>query len=108
MHFNILFSHVHPSLQSGLLPSDIRSKGLYAPPPSPIPARLPTHLIFLDLITRMIFGEEYNLYILGMWSSPIHCYFFPFGPKCLSQHHILYDKLINIIIHCATLSRIPT
>jgi hypothetical protein len=55
-------------LPSGLLPSGFRTKALYAPLLFPIRATCPAHLSILDLITRMIFGEEYRA-----WSS-FHIY----------------------------------
>ena len=55
----ILSTHLRLGLPSGLFPSGFTTKNLYTPLYSPICATCPVHLIFLDVITRTVFSEEY-------------------------------------------------
>jgi len=59
----ILSSHLRLGLPDGILPSGFPARTLYTPLLSPIIATCPTNLI-LNLITRIIFGEECR------WWSP--------------------------------------
>jgi hypothetical protein len=55
-----LSSHLRLGLPSGLLPSGLPTKMLYAPLTFPMRATCPANLIFLALITLTILGEEYK------------------------------------------------
>jgi hypothetical protein len=59
IHLNVI-SHLRLGLPSGLLPSDLPTKMLYAPLTSPMRATCPAHLILLVLITLIILGEGYK------------------------------------------------
>jgi len=56
-HFNIILPSTLRSYKC-FIPSGLLIKTLYAPLLSPIRAANSTHLILLDLITRVIFGDE--------------------------------------------------
>jgi hypothetical protein len=60
IYFNIIL-HLQLGLPSDLLRSDFHVKILYAFLISATRATYPTHLILLDLITRITFGAAYKL-----------------------------------------------
>jgi len=57
----ILYYYVSLGLPSDLFPSGFHTKTLYKPLFYSIRAKRPFHLILLNFITRVIFGEEYRL-----------------------------------------------
>jgi hypothetical protein len=56
----ILPSNLHLGLSSGLLHSGSPTKTFYVPLRSPIRATRPAHLSTHDLITQIMFDEEYR------------------------------------------------
>ena len=56
----ILSSHLRLGLPSGFFPSGFPTNTLYTSFLSPVWAMCPANLIILDLITRMVFGEQYR------------------------------------------------
>ena len=67
----ILSSHLCLGLPSDLFPTGFLNKTLYKPLLSPVCATCPAHLILLDLITQIIFDEEYRS--LSSSYSFLHC-----------------------------------
>ena len=61
---SIFSSHLRLGLPSGLFPSGFPTKHPVYDSPLLISATCPSHLILLDLITRLILGEEYRLLLL--------------------------------------------
>jgi len=76
-----LSSHLRLGLASCLFPPSFPTKIFYEFLVSILRATCPTHLIFLDFITLLVFDEEY-----GLWSSS-HIFLHPsvtscfFGPR---------------------------
>ena len=91
----ILSSHLSLCLPSGPSSSDVHTTTVYAPLLSPICTTCPTHLILLDLITQIIFGEEYR----SLSSSLCHLQQYPvtlsiIGPNVL--FNTLFSKTLNL------------
>jgi len=95
IHFNITLPPI-PGSSSGFSPLGFPTKTLHAPLLSPIHATCPTHLILLDLINQILFGEQYS-----SLSSSLHClFYYPIIPVLLGPHIFLSTLFSN------TLSRI--
>ena len=89
INFNVVVPYTS-GIANGLLPSDFPIKTLNAPLLSAIRATCSVHLVFLDLVTRIIFSENKQIVkLLVMQSAPVPCYRVPLGPKYLPPHPIL-------------------
>jgi hypothetical protein len=72
---------------------------------SPRSATCPTHLIFLDLITRKRLCER-TIKILIMWFSPLTSYLVPLRPKYY-QHPIVQHPQLTSLPQCERPSLTP-
>ena len=81
----ILRPHLRLGLQSGLFPSGFLS---------PILATCPVHLMLLDVITLIIFGEIVQIIkLLITYFSPLYCYLVLLGHKYPPQHPLFSNTL---------------
>ena len=85
IHLNFILTSTPPS---GSFPSGFPTKTLYTSLLSPTRATYPAHLILLDFITQIIFGEEYRLSssLCSFLHSPVT---YPSWAKYSPQHPIL-------------------
>ena len=94
----ILFSHLRLSLPSGLFPSGFPIKTLYTPLLSSIRATYPAHLILLDLITRIIFGEQFRS-LSSSLRSFLHS---PVTPSLIDPNILLNTLFSNALSLCSS------
>jgi hypothetical protein len=93
IHFK---THLCLDLPGGLFPSGFLTKTLYTTLLSPVRATCPANLILLDLITQIIFGEQYRSLISPLCSflhSPVTSSLS--GPNIL--HNPYSQKYTNIL-----------
>jgi hypothetical protein len=88
-------------------PSGLQTKTLYAHHLSAICAACPTHPVLLDLITQIIFGEEYKSQIPSLCCLLHSCYFAPFGPIYPPEHPTLEHSQSTILHQCQRPSLTP-
>ena len=96
----MLSSHLCLGPPRGLFSSGFPTKPSYAPLLSPIRVTCPTHLILLNLITRIIFGEESRS--LSSWlCNFLHSrYLILRRPKFSSQNPILKHPQSTFLPQC--------
>ena len=96
----ILFSHLLLVLLRKLFHSGFLTKTLYTSLLSPIRAKCSAHLILLDLITRITFGEEYR-----SWSSSLCSSLHPAVVSSLLGPNIILSTLFSSILSlCSSLN----
>jgi hypothetical protein len=103
----MLSSHLRLGLPSGLLPSDLPTKMLYAPLTSPMRVACPAYLILLALITLTILGEEYkpcSSSLCSFLQPPVTSYLL--GSNILLSTLFHFSK-INLILSSYAFQKLP-
>ena len=95
----ILSSHLDLCLPNGLLTSGLPTKIHYAPLLFLIHATCSAHLILLDLITCIIFGEKYRSLSSSLWSLPQS----PLTSSNLGPDTLLRTLFSNTLSPCSSL-----
>jgi hypothetical protein len=96
IHFNIV-PHLHLGLPSGLFPSGFSTNILYVFLFVTICATCPVHLIY-DLITVIVFGEEYKL-----WSCSVYSFLQSAFWNTLSKLHIHTRTEVYVYLYLTVL-----
>ena len=95
----ILSCHLYLGLLSGLIPLSFPTKTLYAPHLYPICVTCPPHLILLNLITQIIFGEECRL-LSSLLCSFLHS---PVTSSLLGPNILINTLFSNTLSLCSSL-----
>ena len=96
----ILYSHLCLGIPSGLFHSGFPTKILYAPFLFPIRATCPVHFNVLDLVTQIIFGEQYR----SVSSSLCNFLHSPVTPSLLGPNILLSTLFSNTLRLCSSLN----
>ena len=91
--------YIHLRIPSGFFPSHFPTKTLYSPLLSPTHATCPAHLILLDVITRIIFCDEYRSWRSSLCSL-LH---FPVTSSLLDPDIFLNILFSNTLSLCSFL-----